>query len=127
MIRVHDNFSMSLSLLKGIKADCLAGRLTPKEDLMNLVKPKLGVKVGRQPWFKARSIKHCMDMGRERMSCEKKVDGEYCQIHIDVSKGTSRQRIQIFSKSGKDSTEDRVNLHGLVLLLSVHLSILILR
>lgn len=43
------------------------------------------------------------------MSCEEKLDGEYCQIHIDLSKG--RDCIQIFSKSGKDSTMDRTGLH----------------
>lgn len=72
-------------------------------------KPILGVKVGRQDWIKGRSIKHCMQMGRGRMSVEKKMDGEYCQIHVDISKGPNC--IQIFSKSGKDSTMDRVNLH----------------
>ncbi|TLD20577.1 hypothetical protein PspLS_08737 [Pyricularia sp. CBS 133598] len=72
-------------------------------------KPILGVKVGRQDWIKGRSIKHCMQMGRGRMSVEKKMDGEYCQIHIDLSKGPNC--VQIFSKSGKDSTIDRVNLH----------------
>ncbi|KAI6357329.1 hypothetical protein MCOR25_007714 [Pyricularia grisea] len=72
-------------------------------------KPILGVKVGRQDWIKGRTIKHCMQMGRGRMSIEKKMDGEYCQIHIDLSKGPNC--IQIFSKSGKDSTIDRVNLH----------------
>ncbi|TLS27236.1 hypothetical protein PpBr36_05507 [Pyricularia pennisetigena] len=72
-------------------------------------KPTLGVKVARQDWIKGRSIKHCMQMGRGRMSVEKKMDGEYCQVHIDLSKGPNC--IQIFSKSGKDSTIDRVNLH----------------
>jgi DNA ligase-4 len=44
------------------------------------------------------------------MSVEAKVDGEYCQIHVDVSRG--RRGVQIFSKSGKDSTEDRKRLIG---------------
>lgn len=76
------------------------------------IKPKVGVKVGRQQWHKGRSIKHCIDMGGQsasgsrRMSVETKMDGEYCQIHVDMSKSKG-QRIQIFSKSGKDSTEDR--------------------
>lgn len=46
------------------------------------------------------------------MSCEEKLDGEYCQIHIDLSKG--RDCIQIFSKSGKDSTMDRIGLHDAI-------------
>ncbi|EMR63660.1 putative atp-dependent dna ligase domain-containing protein [Eutypa lata UCREL1] len=44
------------------------------------------------------------------ISVEQKMDGEYCQIHIDISKGSDC--IQIFSKSGKDSTNDRASLHG---------------
>ncbi|KAH8800802.1 hypothetical protein F5884DRAFT_626186, partial [Xylogone sp. PMI_703] len=43
-----------------------------------------------------------------RMSVERKYDGEYCQIHIDLSKANY---IQIFSKSGKDFTSDRRGLH----------------
>lgn len=55
-------------------------------------------------------MKHCLQMCKGLMSVEAKVDGEYCQIHVDVSKG--RRGIQIFSKSGKDSTEDRAGLIG---------------
>ncbi|PHH61889.1 hypothetical protein CDD81_7753 [Ophiocordyceps australis] len=40
------------------------------------------------------------------------MDGEYCQIHVDAAHGPPR--IQIFSKSGKDSTEDRVGLHDTI-------------
>ncbi|KEF63666.1 uncharacterized protein A1O9_01644 [Exophiala aquamarina CBS 119918] len=73
--------------------------------------PKLGVMIQRQPYDKGRSIKHCLNMAEGRtMSVERKYDGEYCQIHIDVLKPHDR-RIQIFSKSGKDSTADRQGLH----------------
>jgi DNA ligase-4 len=83
--------------------------------IASILKPRLGTKVGRQPWFKGRSIKNCMDMiqGRE-VVCEQKLDGEYCQIHIDLRK--PHNRIQIFSKSGKDSTADRVRLHKSVMI-----------
>lgn len=68
--------------------------------------PVTGVKIGRPDYYKARSIKHCCQMvDRRRMSIERKYDGEYCQIHIDLSKHPNP--IQIFSKSGKDSTIDR--------------------
>lgn len=77
--------------------------------LAKTLKPTLGVKVGRQTWLKGRSIKHCLSMMQGRISCEEKLDGEYCQIHIDLSKGY--KCIQIFSKSGKDSTRDRFALH----------------
>ncbi|KAH8652404.1 hypothetical protein BX600DRAFT_472501 [Xylariales sp. PMI_506] len=79
-------------------------------DIAAALKPTLGIKVGRQTWLKGRSIKHCMDMGGQRqISCEQKLDGEYCQIHIDLRKAFNP--IQIFSKSGKDSTQDRKGLH----------------
>lgn len=38
------------------------------------------------------------------MSIERKYDGEYCQIHVDL---TQPNPIRIFSKSGKESTVDR--------------------
>lgn len=46
------------------------------------------------------------------MSLERKYDGEYCQIHIDITKG--QDCIQIFSKSGKDSTLDRAGIHDVI-------------
>ncbi|KAJ5649276.1 uncharacterized protein N7484_002999 [Penicillium longicatenatum] len=70
------------------------------------IRPRTGIKVGRPDYFKARSIKHCLQIsGRRRMSIERKYDGEYCQIHIDFA--NKHTPIQIFSKSGKDSTSDR--------------------
>lgn len=100
-LAVRDDFAAAISLLQ---ERCTAAR---PEDLV-----KLGVKVGRQPWLKARSIKHCADMiGKRQISCEQKIDGEYCQIHINLSR-PPLHAIQIFSKSGKDSTRDREALHG---------------
>jgi DNA ligase 4 len=112
ILRVHESFDCALSLLQAIKASPGNGPVLQKTDLMAVVKPRLGVKVGRQFWLKGRSIKHCMDIGYGRMSCEQKVDGEYCQVHIDLAKGRGSNCIQIFSKSGKDSTKDRARLHG---------------
>ncbi|OAA65902.1 DNA ligase, ATP-dependent, central [Niveomyces insectorum RCEF 264] len=86
--------------------------------------PRLGVKVGRQPWAKARSIQHCLALGGpRRMSCERKLDGEYVQVHVDLTRlgpddnGNGRRSncLQLFSKSGKDSTWDRINLHSAIL------------
>ncbi|CAI7601087.1 unnamed protein product [Penicillium glandicola] len=70
------------------------------------LRPRPGIKVGRPDYYKARSLKHCHQMvnGR-RMSIERKYDGEYCQIHVDLS--NKYTPIQIFSKSGKDSTADK--------------------
>ena len=77
---------------------------------MQSLSPVVGIKIGRPEYDKARSIKHCCQMaGRRRMSLERKYDGEYCQIHIDLSNPT--HSIQIFSKSGKNSTTDRAGIH----------------
>ncbi|EFR01275.1 ATP-dependent DNA ligase domain-containing protein [Nannizzia gypsea CBS 118893] len=75
--------------------------------------PQIGVKVGRPEYYKARNLRHCCRMADKRlMSIERKYDGEYCQVHIDLERGV--QCIQIFSKSGKDSTVDRKNIHGAI-------------
>ncbi|WZH44758.1 Dna ligase 4 [Fusarium acuminatum] len=115
VLKIQDDFSTAISSVQTIRGRLLpnSGRKTPREQIMNTVKPQLGVKIGRQPWIKGRSIKHCLDMGHGLMSVEDKIDGEYCQIHIDPSKGD--RCIQTFSKSGKDSTEDRVALHYTIL------------
>ncbi|KAI5865511.1 hypothetical protein GGS23DRAFT_618587 [Durotheca rogersii] len=104
VMKVRDDFAIAAAFLQRL-------RQSPHDQsvIASSLKPSLGTKVGRQPWFKGRSIKHCMDMGRLReVSCEQKIDGEYCQIHIDLRRS---QSIQIFSKSGKDSTRDRIGLH----------------
>lgn len=106
IIKVQDDIEVAGQVLSKIQRD---RTVTGSATLTEYLKPTLGVKIGRQPWFKGRSIKHCLDMSHGRMSCEEKIDGEYCQIHIDLSKG--RNCIQIFSKSGKDSTDDRIALH----------------
>ncbi|KAI0470862.1 hypothetical protein GGR56DRAFT_657971 [Xylariaceae sp. FL0804] len=105
MMRIRDDLSFSTAFLRHVSRS--------RDDfdaIATVLKPCLGTKVGRQQWFKGRSIKNCLDMvGGRQMSCERKIDGEYCQIHIDLRK--PRDRIQIFSKSGKDSTADRLGLH----------------
>jgi DNA ligase 4 len=73
--------------------------------------PQIGVMITRPPHEKARSINHCGQLaGQRHMSVERKYDGEYCQVHVDLSKG--KDCIKIFSKSGKNSTYDRIGLHG---------------
>lgn len=110
ILQIRDDFTEALSAMSVARGALLptgaAGsqRLSTRRVLAT-IRPKLGVKIGRQQWHKGRSIKHCIDIGSGRMSVETKLDGEYCQIHVDMSKPTNR--VQIFSKSGKDSTEDR--------------------
>lgn len=113
VMKIHDNFAVATRLLdRHHRNSQLLDVDLDKADLTRLIKPQVGVKVGRQTWLKARSIMHALDLGRGLMSCETKMDGEYCQIHIDLAKG--RDCIQIFSKSGKDSTTDRIKLHDAI-------------
>ncbi|KAI1375198.1 hypothetical protein F4677DRAFT_423513 [Hypoxylon crocopeplum] len=105
MMKVREDLSIATAFLRHIYQ-------SPDDQnaIASILKPSIGIKVGRQTWLKGRSIKHCLNMARSReMSCEQKIDGEYCQIHIDLRKPQSP--IQIFSKSGKDSTQDRISLH----------------
>lgn len=114
VMKIHDDFTVAVRLLEQqYHYSHILDPVVDMSDLLCLIKPQIGVKVGRQTWVKARSIKHCIEMGRGLMSCEKKIDGEYCQIHIDLSKG-ERNCLQIVSKSGKDSTVDRIKLHAAI-------------
>lgn len=82
----------------------------PKEVASRELEPQVGIMTARATYEKARSIKHCCQLaGPRRMSMERKYDGEYCQIHTDLNKSGSG--IKIFSKSGRDSTSDRMGIH----------------
>jgi hypothetical protein len=49
---------------------------------------QIGIIITRPPHEKARSIKYyCRLADRKRMSVERKYDGKYYQIHIDLTKG----------------------------------------
>lgn len=95
-----------------------------------LARPRVGVKVGRAEFLKARSCSDVVRLaGGRAMVMERKYDGEYCQvalptgtpnrhksaaakseqIHIDL--GRADRWITIFSKSGRESTADRAGLH----------------
>ena len=99
-MKIHDSFEDAIRLL---------GSDTSRGSADGLM-PRVGVKVGRTTYAKARSVKHAVSMiENRRMSVERKYDGEYCQIHVDITR--PNDQIQIFSKSGKDSTADRNGLH----------------
>ncbi|KAI9847974.1 MAG: hypothetical protein M1837_001492 [Sclerophora amabilis] len=113
ILKFQSNFDAAAACLRGPaigKFPAHPNRKSEEKRLREIAEkeliPKVGIKVGRVNFLKARSIKHCLQMTEARhMSLERKYDGEYCQIHIDVSKGPNWLRI--FSKSGKDSTQDR--------------------
>ncbi|KAI1262520.1 hypothetical protein F5Y18DRAFT_430066 [Xylariaceae sp. FL1019] len=108
IMKTRNDLSAVTKLLQDIRSS-----LDQPSVIANILKPQIGTKIERQPWWKGRSIKNCMNMARGReVICEQKIDGEYCQIHIDL--GNPSKPIQIFSKSGKDSTSDRRNLHSAI-------------
>jgi DNA ligase-4 len=77
------------------------------------LKPVVGVKVGRPTFKKAWSFKHCFQMvGNHAWAAENKYDGEYCEIHVDLT--NAPQDLRIFSKNGKDATADRQQLRATI-------------
>jgi DNA ligase 4 len=78
------------------------------------LKPVVGVKVGRPEFKKARGVDQCFKwVGAEKWVLERKYDGEYCEVHVDLQRSANPLKcIQTFSKSGKDSTADLKALHG---------------
>ena len=115
-MQMYDDFEAAVSELRGLPASQTASSnqstLTqPCANDAHLLRPRIGVKLGPPRWVKAKGgVKHAVSVidGRT-MSIEKKHDGEYCQIHIDMSKGENC--VQMFSKSCKDSTSDRRGVH----------------
>ena len=115
-MQMYDDFEAALRELRGLPASQTAGSnqsaLTQRcANDAHLLRPRIGVKLGPPKWIKAKGgVKHAVSVidGRT-MSIERKHDGEYCQIHVDMSKG--EHCIQLFSKSCKDSTSDRRGVH----------------
>ncbi|KAJ5272397.1 Nucleic acid-binding OB-fold [Penicillium angulare] len=112
LLHFQNTFESALQMLQSKPLCHFPPRPDPKTTTalctiaLDHLRPRAGIKIGRPEYYKARSIKHCVEMARgRRMSIERKYDGEYCQIHIDLD--SKQIPIQIFSKSGKDSTADR--------------------
>ena len=122
VLKVHDNFQAAVALLRSSdlsKIKMIPGSLSRVEarrqhdTVAKHLSPRCGLKVGWPLFFKAWSIKHAVQLAHGRkMSLERKYDGEYCQIHVDL--GKPGNEIQIFSKSCKDSTQDRRDLHATI-------------
>ena len=115
-MQMYDNFEAAISELRNLPASQMADfnqyNLTRhRGNDAHLLQPRIGIKLGPPKWVKAKGgVKHAVSViGGRTMSIEKKHDGEYCQIHIDLSKG--EDCVRIFSKSGKDSTLDRAGVH----------------
>ncbi|MCJ1314325.1 hypothetical protein MMC25_008006 [Agyrium rufum] len=102
---------MSGPELSGMKASTNNNECRTQLKLAALnFKPEIDTKIGRPTFLKARGIRHALSLAHgRRMTLERKYDGEYCQIHINLSKPGNE--IRIFSKSGKESTMDRQGVH----------------
>ncbi|KAJ4863964.1 ATP dependent DNA ligase domain-containing protein [Trichoderma breve] len=97
ILKIREDFTIAIETMQRLRRETRSlypDKSCIERERLSSIKPQLSVKGGV-------------------MSVEAKVDGEYCQIHVDVSKG--RRGIQIFSKSGKDSTEDRERLIGIII------------
>ncbi|KAK6523746.1 hypothetical protein TWF281_001718 [Arthrobotrys megalospora] len=85
-----------------------------REAAERLLLPEMGVKVGRPVFMKALSCERVIRMaGKKTWALERKYDGEYCQIHIDLTKDKDNW-LKIYSKSGRDSTQDRIGCHNII-------------
>lgn len=118
LLNVQNNLSASFAALKGTFKG-YPSRPDPQSAIIlrqtaaASFKPLPGVRVSRSEFCKARSIENCLRMANKRKwLVERKYDGEYCQIHIDLTKGENW--LKIFSKNGRDSTEDRKPLHDTI-------------
>ena len=114
-IKVYDTFEAAIGMLRGSATsiphpDATNGMVQLASSTTHALTPKVGMKIGRPSFLVGRSVKHAVGvLGRRNVSVERKYDGEYCQIHVDLDAG--EKWIKIFSKSGKDSTVDRAGLH----------------
>ncbi|KAI9664180.1 MAG: hypothetical protein M1831_002359 [Alyxoria varia] len=119
VMKIQKSFEAAVSVLQ--QPDLVAltseGRFRfdhiPSDLLKSILRPIVGIQISRPEFVKARSTDHCSKLaGGGLWSVEQKIDGESCQIHIDLSKG--KDWIQLFSKSGKDSTQDRAAVHDAI-------------
>lgn len=117
LLRIQNSFEAAIEVISRQDIAKLPARPSKEYETALLpfmfkeIEPRFGVMIQRQALDKARSIKHCVNMANTRiMSIERKYDGEYCQIHVDRS--CQNSKVQIFSKSGRDSTNDRLELLG---------------
>jgi DNA ligase-4 len=134
LLKFQNEFDAALQLLHG-ELSCYPPNPEPslesemRTEAAQRLKPAVGVKVARPPFYKAWSFKHCFQLvGKRAWAAEVKYDGEYCEfasgdsldvslfyageIHVDLE--TAPNNIQIFSKNGKDATKDREALRNTI-------------
>ncbi|KAI0955281.1 hypothetical protein AcW1_006907 [Taiwanofungus camphoratus] len=79
-------------------------------------KPQIGVLVQIPKCVKGQGCAHALKYFREskKVWAETKYDGERAQIHVELNPAGGEPRITIFSKSGRDSTLDRISVHSII-------------
>ncbi|KAK9353433.1 hypothetical protein V1523DRAFT_411060 [Lipomyces doorenjongii] len=81
------------------------------DGVLSWLKPTLGVPVRIPSCYKARKFSEVQTQCNFEVSwAETKYDGERMQIHLSVDPPF----IKIFSKSGRESTDDRARVHGAI-------------
>lgn len=80
--------------------------------------PVLGTAVSIMECEQAKSATHFLNASLNKQFtgsffAEKKEDGERMQVHVDLTRPLSQQ-ITIFSKSGRNSTQDRLPVHATI-------------
>lgn len=118
LLNMHNDFGAATRVLKETFKGYPSqpdpqSRVILRQTAAASMRPIPGLMIARSEFYKARSIQQCLQMtaGR-RWLVDRKYDGEYCQIHIDLSKDDDW--IKIYSKSGRDSTQDRQGLHDTI-------------
>ena len=118
LLKIHDSFGAASKILKHTFGGYPSqpdpqSRVILQQTAATSLRPLTGLMIPRSEFRKARSIKQCLQLTRgHKWLIDRKYDGEYCQIHIDLREG--QDWLRIFSKSGRDSTQDRQGLHGTI-------------
>ena len=105
LLKFQDSLSVATGLLRGPlsrypSSPDKQSRAVFVQDATQVVAAQVGVKVGRPPFLKARSFDHCIKMTHsKRWSIERKYDGEYCEVHLNLE--NPEQPIRIFSKAAR--------------------------
>ena len=103
LLRFQNSFEAAVKLLQDATVMQMPTRVEKevegplRESAVRGLVPQIGIMITRPPYEKARSIKHCSQLADQRRLCiERKYDGEYCQVHVDLSK--SRDYINLLQK-----------------------------
>lgn len=120
LLAFQNDFEAAFDALRGVLS-CYPAIPKPWEEqsmrveAVKKLKPKVGVKIGRPPFYKAWSFQNCLHLvGNSAWAAEVKYDGEYCEIHVNVDPENGNSNIRIFSKNGKDATADRESLRNTI-------------